>query len=241
MKHINKTLVSKKVRELYGTGNVWYIDNSPEYACFHKEVAEYKKLASRKSEGLLLEIGAGRGRVLEEFKNKKIVAIDISETMINILKNKYGKDVYIIQADAENLPFKDCSFDLALAPAVVGHCVEPLKLALEMKRVIKNDGFGIISTTANSLSIPGLYGQMKSFFEHKSLSRNFLLLKQGYCRDSYFLIRNILRKAKVKIKNVRGTGILPSYFSIRNKTIEKLSNFFPFKFFCRVIIVSFSK
>jgi ubiquinone/menaquinone biosynthesis C-methylase UbiE len=243
MKTIIESQINGKVKELYSREGVWYIDDSPEYACFHKELEEYKRLAGAVCGDLLLEIGAGRGRVLKEFvdKYRKIIAIDISEAMINNLKNRRLRNVYIVQADAQNLPLKNNMFDLVLAPAVIGHCASSLKLVLEMKRVLKSRGTGIVSTTANSLSIPGLFGQLKSFLEHKSLYRNPLLLKQGYCRDTYFFIRKNLIKAGLKLRDVSGTGILPSFISVHAGAIEKLSRFTPIKYFCRVIIVSFKK
>lgn len=245
MKKIDETLIKNKVRELYSQDGVWYIDNSPEYACFRQELVEYKKMAVAKNGDLFLEIGAGRGRVLAEFTDRcrKLIAVDISDKMINNLKSKRLDNVYIIKADAQRLPLKSHIFDLVFAPAVIGHCGDPLGVALEMKRVMKDDGAGIISTTANSLSIPGIFGQMKSFLEHKSFSRDLLLLKQGYCRDSYFFIRKSLIKAGLRLKNVSGTGLLPSFLAIsmRAKIFEKLCAFFPFKYFCRVIIISFKK
>ena len=243
MKNREASLLKNKVQDLYSQEGVWRIDESPEYACFHKELEEYKKMAGAEKGDLYLEIGAGRGRVLTEFtgKYRKLVAIDISDKMVGSLKDKHYGNLYIIKADAENLPFKDSIFDLVLAPAVIGHCADPLKIALGMKRVMKNNGMGIISTTANSLSIPGLFGQIKSFLKHKSFSREFFLLSQGYCRDSYFFIRKILLEAKLKIQKVSGTGMLPTYLSMRAKKIEKMSSWFPFKFFSRVIIISFKK
>jgi SAM-dependent methyltransferase len=245
MEKIDRALIKNKVNELYDQDGVWYIDNSPEYACFHKELVEYNKMVPLKNADLFLEIGAGRGRVLSEFTDRcrKFIAVDISDKMINNLKGRHLNNVYIIKADAQRLPLKERIFDLVFAPAVIGHCSDPVEVASEMKRVMRDDGTGIISTTANSLSIPGLFGQIKSFLEHKSFSRDFLLLKQGYCRDSYFLIKKALLKAGLRLKNVSGTGLLPSFLdiSVRAKTLEKLCGIFPFKYFCRVIIISFKK
>ena len=263
METIKESLIKKKVQELYAMNNVWYIDDSKIYSCYHQELLEFEKMSYPKNGNLLLEIGAGRGRILMSFakRYRMIIAVDISEKMLSDLKNKCAREkvnnVYLVRGDAENLPFKDNIFELVLAPEVIGHCPNPNKLVLEMIRMIGiRDGIGILSTAANYLSLPGLVGQAKSsyncFLKPKNLkvlfsaiksylasSRKFWLYQQGYCRDSFFSIRKILRNLELKIEKVSGAGILPAYLSMRADAIEKLSIFFPFKFFSRVIIVSF--
>lgn len=260
----DKFLIQEKVRALYSAERVWYIDDTKEYACYHKELAEFVRMTKPKAGNLLLEVGAGRGRISLSFADKyrKIIALDLSEKMLGALKrycaDKKIENIILIQGDGQLLPFKDDVFNLVIAPEVIGHCPDPVKLMLEIKRVMKNECVGALSTAANYLSIPGLFAQFKSllncFFKKKTFSglvadtksylishRGFWLSKQGYCRDSFFFIKGILKKAQLRIKSVSGAGILPVYLSMRLNIIEKMSARFPFKFFSRVIIVAFEK
>lgn len=255
--------IREKVQGLYGGKDVWYIDSSPVYACYHREEAEFKRLSVPKKGNLLLEIGAGRGRILRHFKNdfNKIVAVDISEKMISELKENCRKNnisnICIVIADAEHLPFKEHVFDVVIAPEVIGHCINPGQLVSEIIRLKKEKSVCVLSTAANYLSIPGFAAQVKSiyncFFKHKRLTeirkniglyisnpRKFWLFQQGYTRDTYFGIKKVLKSKKRNIASVSGAGILPTFLGIRFKGMEKLSLFFPFKFFSRVIIVAFN-
>lgn len=72
-------------------------------------------------EGRVLEIAAGTGVVTKELarvlpKSVKIVATDLNEAMLRVCEQKLGGSaVEFRQADAQQLPFEDASFDAMLA------------------------------------------------------------------------------------------------------------------------------
>lgn len=97
----------------------------------------------------ILDIGAAEGLMLsvvkKEFPQAKCIGVEYSQELININKDK---SIEIIQGDAQNLPLKDNSFNVAIATAVIEHLSEPFKLLTEAHRVLKKDGI-LILTTAN--------------------------------------------------------------------------------------------
>lgn len=95
----------------------------------------------------LLEVGCGAGHILERIGKGNLTGIDISPVQIERAEKRLGNKAKLIRANGESLPFKDKSFDRILCTEVFEHVLEPEKLLMEMKRVLKDNG--IIS-----LSIP---------------------------------------------------------------------------------------
>lgn len=95
----------------------------------------------------VLEVGCGAGHILERITTGKLTGIDISPVQIQRAKARLGSKVTLLEAKGEELPFPDKSFERILCTEVFEHVLEPEKLLIEMKRVLKDDG--IIS-----LSIP---------------------------------------------------------------------------------------
>ena len=98
----------------------------------------------------LLELGCGNGKLWEENKmdlrNREIFLSDISDGMIDEVRNKLGSDFNCIVANAEKIPFKDAYFDAILANHVLFY-LNDLNLGLkEISRVLKCDGIFYCST-----------------------------------------------------------------------------------------------
>lgn len=99
----------------------------------------------------ILEIGAGVSEFLPLFKNNKLTALDISETLLK--ENKIKVDLVV--GDAENLPFKDKSFDFVFCVGILHHLENQKQALLEIKRVLKSGGKVFISEpTKWSLNLP---------------------------------------------------------------------------------------
>lgn len=98
----------------------------------------------------LLELGCGNGKLWQENKmdlrNREIFLSDISDGMIDEVRNKLGSDFNCIVANAEKIPFKDAYFDAILANHVLFY-LNDLNLGLkEVSRVLKCDGIFYCST-----------------------------------------------------------------------------------------------
>lgn len=98
----------------------------------------------------LLELGCGNGKLWQENKidlrNREIFLSDISEGMVEEVRNKLGSDFNCIVADAEKIPFKDSYFDTIIANHVLFY-LNDLNMGLkEIDRVLKSDGILYCST-----------------------------------------------------------------------------------------------
>ena len=90
----------------------------------------------------VLEIGPGTGILLLELKKKgfSVVGIDINPA----LGRKAG--LKIKKGDInKGLPFKNSSFDIVIALEVLEHTFDPFFVIKEIKRVLKPNGYAIIS------------------------------------------------------------------------------------------------
>jgi ubiquinone/menaquinone biosynthesis C-methylase UbiE len=96
---------------------------NPENYIFHSnflvrfvELMRFKKIKNLlvlSSNDDLLDIGCGSGYLLNQAVCKRGVGVDISDLMVKTAREKCknnGKK-FIVQSDAENLPFKNRSFD----------------------------------------------------------------------------------------------------------------------------------
>jgi ubiquinone/menaquinone biosynthesis C-methylase UbiE len=94
-----------------------------------------------------LEIGAGTGYFTLNLLRAGVIAeatcSDISPGMLGVLEDNAGRlglEVRTTPADAEQLPFKDASFDLVLGHAVLHHIPDLARAFAEFDRVLAPGG-----------------------------------------------------------------------------------------------------
>ena len=143
----------------------WWENHLPQYAYSSKEIntKAYFDEQEKKRYGIyyryfpeilqwdrwkgksVLEIGCGVGTDLLQFaKHGAIVTgIDLTQTAIQITKKRF--DAYnlkgtFIQADAENLPFEDNTFDFVYSLGVLHHTPDTERAIREAYRVLKPNG-----------------------------------------------------------------------------------------------------
>jgi len=94
----------------------------------------------------ILEVGVGTGLSLPLYpQNVSVVGIDISRAMLDqarIRLTRGGREsaAKLMVMDAENMAFKDNSFDKVVAMYVASVVPDPARLVDEMRRVCKPDG-----------------------------------------------------------------------------------------------------
>lgn len=102
----------------------------------------------------ILDVGCASGwflsRVAKTFPKAQCYGIDIYDKAV-----EYGKKLYpsisFQKADAHNMPFKASTFDLVICTEVLEHVNDPKSALLEIKRVLKKDGFAIIELDSGSI------------------------------------------------------------------------------------------
>jgi malonyl-CoA O-methyltransferase len=96
-----------------------------------------------KLDGKILDIGAGTGMIRENSDFAGLVEMDFS---LDMCKKNSG---LVVNADAENLPFADASFDHVISSLTIQWLNNLDVFAAEMKRVLKSGGSFHLSTFGN--------------------------------------------------------------------------------------------
>ncbi len=106
----------------------------------------WRRFAAEKlPSGLILDVCSGTGDVaIEVSKRSDVIASDFCAEMLKICALKITKrnikNIYCIQNDAENLSFKDISFDGAIVAFGIRNVADIKKALSEMQRVVRNGG-----------------------------------------------------------------------------------------------------
>ena len=104
----------------------------------------------------ILEIGSGGGHVLRMFKKAKLTAVDVSEVFLETAKkNLAGYDCEFKKGQIEELGLPEKSFDRIICTEVLEHTTEPEIILEEIKRLLKPDGWAVITVPVDPL-IDGL-------------------------------------------------------------------------------------
>jgi ubiquinone/menaquinone biosynthesis C-methylase UbiE len=130
-----------------GISNEW---DELRQSFFSDNVRQKMCEAAQVKEGLTaVDIGAGTGFVTQELLNRKlrVIAIDQSKEMLNVLEQKFGSGgaVTCIQADAYALPLESESVDYVMANMFLHHVENPGRAILEMTRILKPGGKLVIA------------------------------------------------------------------------------------------------
>lgn len=103
-----------------------------------------KRLWSEVHGERILEVGVGTGKNLPYHpEGSRSVAVDLSPRMLRHAARKadrLGRDVDLVLADAQRLPFRDGAFDAAAATFVFCSVPDPVLGLREVRRVVRQDG-----------------------------------------------------------------------------------------------------
>lgn len=158
--HYSETLYSKIAHDYDKTrweGKGKYID------LLQKElVYDILNKCGAKKDDKILDVGVGTGRLVIPFVEMGFdtYGIDISEQMLEIVKNKIGylPNLHLDKANAKNIPFQDNFFDFVTSYRVIIHIPDYEKVIEEIHRVLKPNGYAIIEFN-NKYSLSGM-GQL---------------------------------------------------------------------------------
>lgn len=125
----------------------------------------------------LLELGCGNGKLWQENKidlrNREIFLSDISEGMVEEVRNKLGSDFNCIVAYAEKIPFKDAYFDSVIANHVLFYLNDLNQGLKEIRRVLKPNGV-LYCSTYGSRHMKEITDIVQSFDSRVNLSNHSL-------------------------------------------------------------------
>lgn len=96
----------------------------------------------------LLDAGCGTGHHLAELRKRgfQVAGVDASKEML-IHARKNNPESEVLEADVEEIPFPDESFDIILSIEVLRHLPRSAKTISEMERLLKPGGFCLVTAT----------------------------------------------------------------------------------------------
>ena len=150
-----------------------------------KIMREREKKFLARVKGLVLDIGCGTGCHLRLFND--IIGLDISQEM---LKKALSAGKPLVLASAEQMPFKDETFDTVLCLFSVLNLCDHKKVVHEINRVLKVKGIAVVSVASvydknysynekKNLKIDE-YAKTKKFFVNKQKIRMRLFTKDEF-------------------------------------------------------------
>lgn len=203
---------------------------NPENYIFHSnflvkflELMRFKKikdLLQLTIDDYFLDIGCGSGYLLNQTVCKRGVGTDISDLMVKTAKKncKNNEKKFIVQSDAENLPFKNRSFNKIVSTEVIEHILSPTALLKEIERIARNDAV-IVITIPNEGRINWVKNIIFSLGIHKLLFRKEYRLSKKM-EDEWHLHTFDIKKFK---------GLIKGKFRIE-KTVAIPAMFFPLRY-----------
>lgn len=139
--------MKQEVVEHYDSIADSFTESSNEY-CNQKYLEEISRYV--KNDYKILEMGCGTGLLLSKVKAKTKVGCDLSGKLLNQLK---PKNVRLVKADAENLPFQNNDYNLVYHVNLLEHVPNPGKVVKEGIRVLKKGGKQIIITPNGDIGL----------------------------------------------------------------------------------------
>lgn len=120
----------------------------------------------------VLEVGCGAGTDLVRFARggARVTGVDLSSSAIELARQNFaqqGLEADLREADGEQLPFADGSFDLVYAHGVVQYTADDRALVEECRRVLKPGGRAIFQVYNRISWLNGLSKLMKVPLEHE--------------------------------------------------------------------------
>src|SRR2546423_3559591 len=109
-----------------------------------KHGAELRRKLLAEARGRVLEIGVGTGQSFRHYPSvDEVVGIEPSEPMLRRSRQRAAesdRDITLVAATAEQLPFPDDSFDTVVTMAVLCTVDDPERSLREIRRVLRPGG-----------------------------------------------------------------------------------------------------
>ena len=120
----------------------------------------------------VLDVGCGAGTDLARFARggALVTGVDVSKSAIELARSNFEQqklDAELLEADGEDLPFAEATFDLVYAHGVVQYTPDGQKLVDECRRVLKPGGEAIFQVYNRLSWLNALSKLMKVPLEHE--------------------------------------------------------------------------
>ncbi len=132
-----------------------------------------------RSGGVMLEIGGGTGRMSAPVNDcfEAILSFDLSEAMVRTAQAKGGDRIHHFLGDAENIPVRSGTADLALICGVLHHVENPPQVLLEMARALRPGGdyLGVENNRSAFRPLFDLLMRLKKLWNEEASEEHFII------------------------------------------------------------------
>ena len=176
----------------------------------HKWIKKNIKLLQE--DGSILDIGAGE-QIFKDFcKHLRYTSQDLCEYdgtgKEGLQTGKWDTSNIDIISDAISIPVESNSFDNILCTEVLEHTAHPIKVLEEIYRILKPEGYAIITVPSMSMThfAPYFYysGFSKYFFKYHSNEIGFKIKEIKNIGGAFDLIFSVATGIRPAIKNQKG-------------------------------------
>ena len=152
---VNKWTQKRKILRRYDlTAEMYEMRYAEEQAVKYKAALERLNIARHSS---VLDVGCGTGLLFSHVAAdaQTIVGVDVSGKLLLQAKERARdfRNVHLVQADADHLPFKGSYFSIVFAFTVLQNMPKPLETLSELKRNAKCDASIVVSGLKKAFSL----------------------------------------------------------------------------------------
>jgi ubiquinone/menaquinone biosynthesis C-methylase UbiE len=161
-----EVLFDKKIAEPY---DLW-AETPQGRKAYHLEGELLLRLGDLYRGQSVLEVGCGTGAHFKIFLEEglNVAGFDISLPMLQVPKEKLGNYVQLFLGDAENLPFKENSFDCVALITTLEFIPDPERAVHEALRIYRGT---LLLGVLNKYSFLGMKRRLKGMFRQSIFNR----------------------------------------------------------------------
>lgn len=207
--------ITKGYRGIGMEGSIarWYEKNT------RRDMDQFQELAERLQAGLpsgasVLEVAPGPGFLaIEMAKSGKfhVTSLEISKTFVELGRKNAadaGVAVDIHEGNASAMPFANDGFDLIVCRAAFKNFSEPLKAFMEMQRVLRPGGTGVVIDLRRDTPMSAIQTYVDGTGMNRMnrwmtmLTFRFMLLKRAYTKQEIEQMTRQVPFRKVEVRNI---------------------------------------
>lgn len=188
----------------------------------HNEIINWIK-KNVKKDSSILELASGAFPIvgIQLHQNYQVYLSDISEELMKRTQEKLIdrkiENIRLYVLDAENIPFKDNNFEVVSINAAFHHLPDYKKGIKEMRRVVKKEGYIIISFEPNRwhlITLRSFIRLIKKIFRIKKKNKNFSIADydtKGFTKKDF---KKIAKENNLEIIFLKRLDLLRGFYSL---------------------------
>jgi len=152
---VNKWNQKRKIIRRYDlTAKLYDVRYAEEQEVKYKAALERLKVPRNSK---VIDVGCGTGLLFSHVaaEAQTVVGMDISSKLLLKAKERARnfRNVHLVQADADHIPFKDNYFSVVFAFTVLQNLPEPLETLKEVKRIVERDASIVVTGLKKAFSL----------------------------------------------------------------------------------------